>query len=130
MLETVPDRKSGRRSRRLKTYIQSEKLVSGDRLPTETELAEMFGVSRLSLREATKALEFLGIIESRTGVGLTVGRIDLERVTDHLGFHPALRRRSAAVDRVAHRRRSGSAASRREANGGRRHDPRVSAVDR
>jgi GntR family transcriptional repressor for pyruvate dehydrogenase complex len=50
----------------------------------------MFGVSRLSLREATKALEFLGIIESRTGVGLTVGRIDLERVTDHLGFHPAL----------------------------------------
>ena len=91
MLETVPRQKiRDVVADRLKTYIQSEKLVPGDRLPTETELAEMFGVSRLSLREATKALEFLGIIESRTGVGLTVGRIDLERVTDHLGFHPAL----------------------------------------
>lgn len=29
-------------------------------------------------------------MESRTGVGLTVGQIDLQRVTDHLGFHPAL----------------------------------------
>jgi GntR family transcriptional repressor for pyruvate dehydrogenase complex len=91
MLETLPRRKiRDVVAERLKAYIQSEKLVPGDRLPTETELAEMFGVSRLSLREATKALEFLGIIESRTGVGLTVGRIDLERVTDHLGFHPAL----------------------------------------
>ena len=91
MLETVPRQKiRDVVADRLKNYIQSEKLVPGDRLPTETELAEMFGVSRLSLREATKALEFLGIIESRTGVGLTVGRIDLARVTDHLGFHPAL----------------------------------------
>ncbi len=75
---------------RLKSYIIDNKLVSGDRLPTETELAESFGVSRLSLREATKALEFLGIIKSQTGVGLTVGEIDLQRVTNHLGFHPAL----------------------------------------
>ena len=91
MLETLPRRKiRDVVADRLKSYIQSENLVPGDRLPTETELAEMFGVSRLSLREATKALEFLGILESRTGVGLTVGRIDLERVTNHLGFHPAL----------------------------------------
>jgi GntR family transcriptional regulator, transcriptional repressor for pyruvate dehydrogenase complex len=75
---------------KLKSYIIDENLVSGDRLPTETELAESFGVSRLSLREATKALEFLGIIKSQTGVGLTVGEIDLQRVTNHLGFHPAL----------------------------------------
>ena len=79
MLETLPRRKiRDVVADRLKSYIQSENLVPGDRLPTETELAEMFGVSRLSLREATKALEFLGILESRTGVGLTVGRIDLE----------------------------------------------------
>ncbi len=91
MLETLPRRKiRDVVADRLKSYIQSENLVPGDRLPTETELAEMFGVSRLSLREATKALEFLGILESRTGVGLTVGCIDLQRVTNHLGFHPAL----------------------------------------
>lgn len=74
----------------IKQYIVERKLVPGDRLPTETQLAEMLGISRLSLREATKALEFLGIVESKTGVGLTVGRIDMERVTEHLGFHSGL----------------------------------------
>lgn len=74
----------------IKHYIVTKKLVPGDRLPTETQLAETLGVSRLSVREATKALEFLGIVESKTGVGLTVGRIDMERVTEHLGFHTGL----------------------------------------
>lgn len=74
----------------IKQYIVSRKLAPGDRLPTETQLAQTLGVSRLSLREATKALEFLGIVESKTGVGLTVGRIDMGRVTEHLGFHAAL----------------------------------------
>ena len=91
MLKTLPKRKiRDVIAERLKSHIVSEGLVSGDRLPNETELAEHFGVSRLSLREATKALEFLGIVESRTGVGLTVGHIDMDRVTSHLGFHPAL----------------------------------------
>lgn len=76
----------------IKEYIVAEKLSPGDRLPTETELAKAFGVSRLSLREATKSLEFLGIVESKTGVGLIVGQMDLERVTGHLGFHPTLLR--------------------------------------
>ena len=76
---------------RLKALIRDEQLRPGDRLPTETELAERFGVSRLSLREATKSLEFLGIVEARPGRGLTVGDMDLDRVTSHLCFHPALR---------------------------------------
>ncbi len=74
----------------IKKYIVERKLTSGDRLPTETQLAETLGISRLSLREATKALEFLGIVESKPGVGLTVGRIDMGRVTEHLGFHAGL----------------------------------------
>jgi DNA-binding FadR family transcriptional regulator len=77
-------------SEQIKQYIVSEKLMPGDRLPTETQLAETFGISRLSVREATKTLEFLGIIESKTGVGLTVGRLDLGRLTKHLGFHAGL----------------------------------------
>jgi DNA-binding FadR family transcriptional regulator len=75
---------------RLKNLIQDENLRPGDRLPTETELASRFGVNRLSLREATKALEFLGIVEATPGRGLTVGRLDMDRITEHLGFHPAL----------------------------------------
>lgn len=74
----------------IKQFIVAERLAPGDRLPTETQLAETFGISRLSVREATKALEFLGIVESKTGVGLTVGRIDMCRLTEHLGFHTAL----------------------------------------
>lgn len=75
---------------RLKDFIADENLKPGDRLPTETELAVKFGVSRLSLREATKSLEFLGIVEAKPGRGLTVGRVNMERVTEYLGFHPAL----------------------------------------
>jgi len=80
---------------RVKTFIMEGDLKSGDRLPTEAELATRFGVSRLSLREATKSLEFLGIIEARPGRGLTVGSVNMERVTECLGFHPALQSVSA-----------------------------------
>jgi len=79
---------------RLKEFIVDEQLQPGDRLPTETTLAARFGVSRLSLREATKSLELLGIVTSKAGVGLTVGQLEIERVTNHLGFHPALHRSS------------------------------------
>jgi DNA-binding FadR family transcriptional regulator len=75
---------------RLKSFIVDEKLSPGDRLPTEAELALKFGVSRLSLREATKSLEFLGILDAKPGRGLTVGRVNMERVTEYLGFHPAM----------------------------------------
>jgi GntR family transcriptional repressor for pyruvate dehydrogenase complex len=79
---------------RLKSYIAAAGLVPGDRLPTETALAAQFGVSRPSLREATKSLELLGILESKTGVGLTVGAMRIERLAGHLGFHPAIHRAS------------------------------------
>jgi GntR family transcriptional repressor for pyruvate dehydrogenase complex len=75
---------------RLKTFILDGDLKSGDRLPTEAELATKFGVSRLSLREATKSLEFLGIVDARPGRGLTVGKVNMERVTEYLGFHPVM----------------------------------------
>ena len=92
-LKTLPRRKiRDQTNKKIKELITTEQLSPGDRLPTETELAETFGVSRLSVREATKALEYVGIVEAKTGVGLTVGQIDLERVTEHLGFHPALHR--------------------------------------
>jgi DNA-binding GntR family transcriptional regulator len=40
---------------------------AGERLPSERELAEQFGVSRATLREALRALEALGILEIRLG---------------------------------------------------------------
>lgn len=51
------------------TLIRNGSLKQGDQLPSETELTMQFGVSRSSVREALKALEVLGILESKTGVG-------------------------------------------------------------
>jgi DNA-binding FadR family transcriptional regulator len=42
-------------------------IEAGERLPSERELAEQFGVSRATLREALRALEALGLLEIRLG---------------------------------------------------------------
>jgi len=75
---------------RIKEYIAAHDLKPGDRLPTEQALAERFGVSRVSIREATKALGYLGILDAKPGRGLTVGRVDAGTVRACLSFHPAL----------------------------------------
>jgi GntR family transcriptional repressor for pyruvate dehydrogenase complex len=51
------------------TLVRDGTLKPGDQLPPETQLAEQLGVSRSSVREALRALEILGVIESKTGVG-------------------------------------------------------------
>jgi DNA-binding FadR family transcriptional regulator len=75
---------------KIKDYILEKRLSPGDRLPTEQELSGLFGVSRTCIREATKPLSFLGIIHSAPKQGLTVGKVDMQKVTDYLGFHLAL----------------------------------------
>lgn len=49
--------------------ISQGKLKIGDRLPSEQEMTELFGISRISLREAMKLLEAKGYIESRDRKG-------------------------------------------------------------
>jgi GntR family transcriptional repressor for pyruvate dehydrogenase complex len=75
---------------KIRDYIVQHGLNAGDRLPTEGELAERFGVSRVSVREATKALGFLGILEAAPRRGLTVGHISMKRLSRYLGFHFAV----------------------------------------
>jgi GntR family transcriptional regulator, transcriptional repressor for pyruvate dehydrogenase complex len=74
----------------IKQFITGHDLKPGDHLPTESELAKSFGVSRISVREATKTLGFLGILEAKPGRGLTVGRMDVGRLKESLSFHPAM----------------------------------------
>ncbi len=91
MLEMVPRRKTSEiLVERIQQYIAAEGLKPGDPLPTEHALAERLGVSRISVREATKTLGFLGILEAKPGRGLTVGRMDVDRLKESLSFHPAL----------------------------------------
>ncbi|MDO8335605.1 MAG: GntR family transcriptional regulator, partial [Candidatus Saccharibacteria bacterium] len=73
--------------RKVRDYIEDNSLKVGDRLPTEQEMTELFGVSRIIVREANKALDFIGVIKATTGTGLTVGPVDMERISEILGFH-------------------------------------------
>ena len=75
---------------KLRSYIINKGLKPGDRLPTEGELAEQFGVSRVSVREATKALGFLGIVEAAPRRGLSVGKVSIKSQSRYLSFHLAL----------------------------------------
>jgi DNA-binding FadR family transcriptional regulator len=54
---------------RLAQSIRLGVLADGEQLPPERELAETFGVSRVTLREAIKALREGGLVESRRGRG-------------------------------------------------------------
>lgn len=56
----------------IRARIHDGSLPVGARLPTEAELAEQFGVSRPSVREALAALQFVGLVESRRGFGTVV----------------------------------------------------------
>lgn len=51
----------------LRRTISEGKLRPGDKLPPERNLAEMFGVSRNTMREALRSLELSGLIELRLG---------------------------------------------------------------
>ena len=53
----------------IRTAILEGKLKPGDILPPEKELMEQFGVSKQTLRESLRALEHMGLIDVRKGIG-------------------------------------------------------------
>jgi len=62
--------------------ILARRLVPGDRLPVETELAERLGVSRSTVREALRELASQGLVETTRGA--TGGTFVVAPSTDHL----------------------------------------------
>jgi DNA-binding FadR family transcriptional regulator len=50
----------------------SKQLNPGDKIPPEPELAAALGVARTSVREATKILTYLGVLESKRAEGTFV----------------------------------------------------------
>ncbi len=71
---------------RIKRLIVDRRLTSGAPLPTETELMELLGVSRNSVREALKALQAMGIVEIRHGFGTYVGPMSMAPMIEGLIF--------------------------------------------
>jgi DNA-binding FadR family transcriptional regulator len=53
----------------IRSMLASGEYQINEKLPTEIELAKKFGVSRSSVREALKSLNYLGVLESHTSKG-------------------------------------------------------------
>jgi GntR family transcriptional repressor for pyruvate dehydrogenase complex len=52
---------------RIKVLLREGKLKPGDRLPSERDLCQRFGVSRVTVREALRVLEAGGLVQIRVG---------------------------------------------------------------
>lgn len=61
----------------LKERIISGEYKSGDQLPPEGALCEIFSVSRITVREALKKLNMMGLVEIKQGKGTFVKSVDL-----------------------------------------------------
>jgi DNA-binding FadR family transcriptional regulator len=84
----------------IKELILSGELEAGDTLPTEPELCEQFGVSRAVVRDATRILMALGLVEVKHGAGVFVTESQSAAFGEALLI--ALRRSGASAWDVEH----------------------------
>lgn len=68
----------------IELLIDDGKLKQGDRLPPERKLAEIFKVSRHSVREAIRTLEEKGVLKSKPGSGTFVMFEDKSSVLEYI----------------------------------------------
>ena len=61
----------------IRDAIMNGSFKVGDKLPSEKEFCEMFGVSRVPVREALSALELNGLVESVHGAGVFVKEVSV-----------------------------------------------------
>lgn len=62
---------------KMKELILRKEWKTGDKIPSELELAESFGVNRLTVRIALQRLHTLGLLDIRVGDGTYVRSFDL-----------------------------------------------------
>src|SRR5919204_150592 len=88
----VSERSQGRVSeaivRRIKEQISKGTLLAGHKLPAEREMARQFKTSRVSVREAYRSLEELGVLRIRRGAdgGAFIAAVDHEPVLRSLSL--------------------------------------------
>ena len=63
----------------MKSQISSGKWKTGEKLPSETELASIFHVSRVTIRNALQRLSTMGLVETRFGEGSFVSELNIGR---------------------------------------------------
>ncbi len=64
----------------IQRLVADGRLKPGDRLPPERELAEVFGVSRTSVRDAIRVLETQGLVEARHGEGTVIRQVPIDTI--------------------------------------------------
>lgn len=113
MLSPIKNRRfTDRILAQLKEYILSRQILPGERLPSEAEFAETFGVSRGTIREALHILEHDGIVRIKKGPGggLFLSEGNLVQVIDSIfftmrwekiSFDTLLETRKTLEDRIA-----------------------------
>ncbi|MGO4383343.1 FadR/GntR family transcriptional regulator [Specibacter sp. RAF43] len=78
--------------------ILDRDLDAGDSLPTESELSDVLGVGRNTLRESLKVLQALGVIEIRHGFGMFVAPSNFDALADGLTFRGRLSLRHEGLE--------------------------------
>jgi DNA-binding FadR family transcriptional regulator len=68
----------------IRGQIRGQVLKPGDKLPTESEIMQSYGVSRTVVREALSRLQAGGLVETRHGIGTFV----LDRPPSGFGIDP------------------------------------------
>ena len=68
----------------IKQSLLDQVWKEGDKLPSEGELAEYYGVNRLSVRMALQKLSTLGLIETRVGEGSFVAHFSVQPIFSEL----------------------------------------------
>jgi DNA-binding FadR family transcriptional regulator len=78
----------------IKESIFDETYASGDKLPNESDMAAMFGVSKVTVRQAIRILESSGILYTKQGVegGIFVAEADTTAVSSYLSDMLKLKR--------------------------------------
>ena len=74
--------------RRIKKQISDGRLAAGHKLPAEREMARQFKTSRVSVREAYRSLEEVGVLRIRRGAdgGAFIAQVDHEPVLRSLAL--------------------------------------------
>jgi len=72
--------------KRIKNMILEGKLKVGDKLPSERELADMFQVSRVPVREAMKIMEFMELIQYVPGDGMYLKYVEIDDLMSKIDF--------------------------------------------
>lgn len=122
---SIPLGGQGTLTQRLRNVVRARILAGdwspGEKIPSETDLAEQYRVSRVTVRSALKSLESQGLIDIRHGSGAYVsnfgnsiraGLQELRSITEtirELGFEPSmqfksLKERGANSQEAAHLR--------------------------